>query len=133
MERTFVEHMIQTDDGVYSATKAGYANPAIAAWKLQQRPAIRKDILDGQQIVIDTEILPLAVARHKQLLTSEKTGEGALVKAIDLAYKRSLGVALDTADTKELHEMTADELAHLIVLAKARTIDVEPAEPNVFD
>lgn len=129
-----------TLDQGFAAKKAGISQPG--ASKALQRPAVQAEIVRIQTEALFSEILPLAVAVHRRLLTDPKVPAGAQVQAVKLAYDRTLG--MEGADkAKEPHEMTPDELARAInalervAADRARNVTpaqgLEPAESGVFD
>jgi hypothetical protein len=108
-ERAFVEHMANTGDQVYAASKAGYGTPRVRATELMGKPAVKAAVLQRADQILRDELLPLALATHKRLLTDKLTPAGAALGAVKLAYDRTLGVDEGKAD-KEPSEMTYDEL-----------------------
>lgn len=141
-ERAFVGHMARTGDAVYSASKAGLAAPEVAGYKLMGRPAVKSEVLRIHEDLLTNELLPLAYAAHKRLLTDKATPAGALNQAVKLAYDRTLGTQQDSSDAKEPSEMTYDELQASIASLKAEqaareegAIDVTPNPPGegLFD
>jgi hypothetical protein len=87
--------------------------------------------------VLANEILPEAAKRHLAVLRDPKVAGQTLNRAIELAFKYGFADQAATR-TKELHEMTADELAEAIALlertaaGRAKLIEHKPA-PSVFD
>ena len=142
-ERAFVGHMARTGDAVYSASKAGLAVPEAAGYKLMSRPAVKAAVIRETEEALVNEILPLALAKHKFLLTDKAIPAGAQLGAVKLAYDRTLGDQADAADAKEPSEMTYDELQASIASLKAEqaaredgAIDVTPSssgEPSSID
>ena len=136
-ERSFVNHMARTGDATYSAAKAGYGTPAVRGSQLMGKPAIKDAVLQAAQKVLRDELLPLALAAHKQLL-DKSTPHGARLGAVKLTYDRTLG-ADDAGASKEPSEMSYDELQESIGKlrqeADARAEgakDITP-DPGVFD
>lgn len=133
--------MARTNDQTYSATKAGYGHPAKRGSELMSKPAIRAAVIREAEDALQNEILPLALAKHKFLLTDKAIPAGAQLGAVKLAYDRTLGDQADAADAKEPSEMTYDELQASIASLKAEqaareegAIDVTPpSESSVFD
>ena len=80
-ERVFADAYAQTGDGTYAATKAGYRHPPQNAAKLLQRPAVAAAVTEQAQAVLENEILPLATAAHRRLLTDQRTPAGATISA----------------------------------------------------
>jgi hypothetical protein len=123
---------------VYAATKAGLSHPETQGTRLMSRPAIKNAVLAEAEKILRDELLPLALATHKRLLTDKATPAGAALGATKLAYDRTLGVDEGKAE-KEPSEMTYDELqASIDRLRQAQdamaesAVDVTP-DPGVFD
>lgn len=112
-ETVFVKVFAETGDKLAAAKAAGYSQPRTAASKALSRPGVQAEIAKRQQEILFSEILPLAVQVHKQILADDRTPAGARVQAVKLAYDRTFG-AQEGAQAKEPHEMTADELAKMI-------------------
>lgn len=140
-EQTFVSAMARTSDQTYAASKAGYGTPRVRGSELMSKPAIRAAVIREAEDALQNEILPLALAKHKFLLTAAGVPAGAQLGAVKLAYDRTLGDQADAADAKEPSEMTYDELQASIASLKAEqaareegAIDVTPtSESSVFD
>lgn len=98
-----------------------------------QRPAVQAEIARQTQEKLFSDILPLAVAAHKRLLSDPRTPAGAVVQAVKLAYDRTLG-AEGAERAKEPHEMTPEELAQAIstlervAAERAKPVDVQPID-----
>lgn len=143
MEREFVKHFAATNDGRYAAQRAGYGSPSVRGAELAHKPdivaAARAKALED----LAGTILPLAVARHIEILKKAPIGQ-PLNQAIKLAYQYGIGDGA-SRPTKEPHEMTAEELAEAISTLKRAAadkakpvIDAEPApgagsSASVFD
>lgn len=108
-ERVFVHHMANTGDQVYAATKAGYGTPRVRATELMGKPAVKDAVLRRAEEILRDELLPLALATHKRLLTDKAVPAGAALGATKLAYDRTLGTDEGKAE-KEPSEMSYDEL-----------------------
>ena len=106
------------------------------------RPAVQAEIARQHEEMLFRDILPLAVAAHKRLLTDTRTPAGATVQAIKLAYDRTLG-AEGAGQSKEPHEMTPEELAQAIAALervafdRAKTVAPDQLDdgpdPGIFD
>lgn len=137
-EKRFIEAMARTGEAEYSATKAGYSRPEVMGSQImKQRPEIRARVLERASELLFTELLPLALDRHKMLLTANGVPAGAQLGAVKLAYDRTLGEQQEHVE-KEPSEMTYDELngsiARLEREARERAEaarDITP--PSVFD
>jgi hypothetical protein len=133
-ESTFVKAMARTNDQTYSATKAGYGAPAKRGSELMGKAAIRAAVIREAEEALNNEILPLALAKHKFLLTAAGVPAGAQLGAVKLAYDRTLGDQADATDAKEPSEMSYDELQASIAALRAEqaareegAIDVTPS------
>lgn len=140
-ERAFSEVFAGTMDAQYAAKAAGFSAPHSSGYKALQRPAIQAEIARIQQERLFSELLPLAVDAHIDLLTNKSTPAGARVQAVKLVYDRTLGEkAGEGGAGKEPHEMTADELANQLIKLRREAaeraspvIDVTPSPAGVFD
>ena len=94
-----------------AAMKTGLTASGVRA--IMRRPEVHAEIARQQQEMLFRDILPLAVAAHKRLLTDPRTPAGAVAQAVKLAYDRTLG-SDEGARSKEPHEMTPEELAEAI-------------------
>ena len=152
--RAAVKAFAETSDKEYAAFKAGYSPASSVIDKIIRRPDSQAEIARIQTARLFNELLPLAVSAHIDLLKPE-TPAGARAKAVDMAYKYTIGQT-GGPDDKDPASMTAEELAResarmraqvamLEGLAgdRARPIDdavveiVEPiedaSEPSIFD
>ena len=113
-QKAFIGHMARTHNKEYAATKAGYASPAIAGWKLMENPLIANAVRSECQKALEEKLGPAAVYNLAEIALDVKMPAGARVKASEILMKASgLGVQEGGAG-KELHEMTGDELRHEI-------------------
>jgi hypothetical protein len=137
-ERAFIHHMANTGDAVYAATKAGYNHPQTLGARIVAKPAVKAAVLHEAERILRDELLPLALATHKRLLTDKATPAGAALGATKLAYDRTLGTDDGKAE-KEPSEMSYDELQQSIErLRQAQDAMAEQArdvtpDPGVFD
>ena len=142
-ERAIAKAMAETNNVQYAAFAAGMSPVSGGAHKAVQRPAVQAEIARQQQELLFSEILPLALKVHKEILADPKAPAGARVQAVKLAYDRTLG-AEGAGQTKEPHEMTADEIAEAIAkleqvaadrarpVSASAIVDATPAEPELF-
>lgn len=112
-ERIFVDALAKTGDAHYAAAAAGYAHPDKMASAKSRDPAIIKAAREIAQIEISGDIVPLAIAAHRRLLSDPKTPASALNQAIATAYKYGLAASDGDVGDKDPAEMTASELATL--------------------
>lgn len=141
-ERGVAAEMANTGSPAFAATKTGLSLSGVR--QALARPAVQAEIARQHNEMLFRDILPLAVAAHKRLLSDPRTPAGATVQAVKLAYDRTLG-SEEGARSKEPHEMTPEELAEAIATlsriasdrarpvleGSASTIDEEP-EPSIF-
>jgi hypothetical protein len=133
--------MARTGDAVYAGTKAGLARPETGGAKMFARPAIKAAVVARAEEILRDELLPLALATHKRLLTDTNVPAGAQLGAAKLVYDRTLGVE-DSKAAKEPSEMSYDELqasiedlrrAQQAIESQAIDVTPEPADSTMFD
>lgn len=128
-ERTFAAAFAATGSTVEAAKKAGYSPTSGAATKALARPDVQAEVARAQMERLFSEVLPLAVQVHIDLLSSPTTPAGAKVQAVKLAYDRTLGV--EGADkAKQPHEMTPEELAKALAEAKLTAAALESVQAD---
>lgn len=110
-ERAISREMALTGSPAATATKLKLSGSGVRA--ALNRPAVQAEIARKHNEMLFNDILPLAVAAHKRLLSDPRTPAGATVQAVKLAYDRTLG-SEEGARSKEPHEMTPEELAEAI-------------------
>ena len=124
MESKFAAAYAATGDASYSGAKAGYALPHARASEALQRPAVQEEIRRIQVQRLFEEALPLAVTTLCKIMGDERQPAGARVQASKIALDRTLGDP-NTAESKQAHEMSPDELAKAIADAKLRAAALE--------
>jgi hypothetical protein len=107
---------------------AGYSNHVGGVLAIQT-PHVQAEIARIQTERLFSEVLPLAIQVHIDVLTNPATPAGARVAAIKLAYDRTLGGDA-TGNDKQPHEMTADELARAIDDARLRAAALESVKAD---
>lgn len=112
-ERTFMDRFAVTGDRGYSASKAGYAQPATSASKLLANTSVQAEIARIQTQRLFEEALPAAVSCLVSIVTSGQAPAGARVQAAKVILSQTLGVEGALAG-KEPHEMSGEELARAI-------------------
>ena len=140
-EIAFSAVFADTRSAQYAAREAGFSAPHSSGYKALQRPAVQAEIARIYTERMFNELLPLAVDAHIDLLTNKSTPAGARVQAVKLVYDKTIGGdAPGGANSKEPHEMTADELANQLIKLRREAseratpvIDVVPSTPGVFD
>lgn len=130
----FAQVYAETGNGTYAAVQAGYdKSPAARASQNLSTPKIQAEIARIQQAILYDEILPLATAAHKRILSDPKTPAGAVVQAVKLAYDRTLG-SDEAGATKQPHEMSPDELALAIAaLTRAAAEKAKDVEAVIIE
>jgi phage terminase small subunit len=136
-ERAFIDAMARTGDKAYAAHKAGYANEAMSGNRLMKNPVVRAEVVRQAEETLHNDLLPLALATHKLLLTDKATPAGARLGAVKLVYDRTMGSGEKDDAEKEPSDMTAGELQRSIAKLKAElegrpltARDITPAEPS---
>jgi hypothetical protein len=137
-ETLFVEAMAATGDIPYAMKKARYASMGAASDALA-RPEVQAAIVRRQEARLISEALPAAVATLLDVMQPGNPA-GARVQAAKIVIDRAMPQHED-GRTKELHELTPEELAAAIAsleaAAGAMAKDVSPgeaieAEPDPF-
>lgn len=126
-ERVFAGAYAASGDKALAARQAGLSTTSGAAHKALQRPAVQAEIARIQMERLFSEVLPLAVQVHLDILNDPRTPAGARVQAVKLAYDRTLG-SDEAGKGKDPHEMTPDELAKALADAKLRAAALEHAK-----
>lgn len=130
-ERNFARFFAESGDRVSSATRAGYKAPQPSSSRAMARPEVLAEIRRIQEQRLTKDLLPLAVGRLERILRDEKSTERGVIAAAKLVMDRVYG-AVDPAEGKQPHEMTAAELQTSIdALRQAATrlrADVPDAE-----
>ena len=136
-EIRIAEAMATSGLPAYAAQRAGSSVTNVS--RALQRPAVQAEIARQHNEILFRDILPLAIAAHKRILSDPRAPAGAVVQAVKLAYDRTLG-SEDGARPKEAHELTPDELAESIATLeriaadRARLVGADrPAELGIFD
>lgn len=133
-EKVFAQRYAVTGDATYAAEKAGYAYPAQAAHHNLAKPAVRAAIAKKNDEVLQNELVPMALACLMDVLAEknqEKYQVNARLKAADTVLKHARA-ANEAGETKELHEMTFEELQTAILAGNARLTALQ-AENNVIE
>ena len=125
-----------TGDKTYAATVAGYAMPAESAAQVLARPAVQESIKRRQMARLNNELLPLALDTIETIMRNDKATDSNKLTAAGLVMKYSVGQG-EGSETKEPHEMTADEIQQQIERLRAAAADrarpVIEAEPSSID
>jgi hypothetical protein len=126
-EKLMAEGYAMTGNKAFAAMHAGVSHGAGTVDKALARPAVQAEIARIQQERLFSEVLPLAVQVHLDVLADPRTPAGARVQAVKLAYDRTLGTD-EAGKSKDPHEMTPDELAKALADAKLRAAALEHAK-----
>ncbi len=94
------------------------------------RPGVRAEVQRVALDMLHNEILPLALATHKRLLSDANVPAGAQLGATKLAYDQTLG-ADDGKAEKEPAEMTYAELQDSIERLKRQQDAIADQARNV--
>lgn len=98
-----------------AATSAGYKSPASSANAMLKRSDVRQKInaIAHARNILE-ESAPLIASIHAARLTSGKTTNREFAQLSSIYYKTVGMMEERPADTKELHEMSTDELKAVI-------------------
>jgi hypothetical protein len=111
MERAFVANMARTNDAKYSAAQAGYKHPGTVGPRVAAIPAIQDATFAEVQRFLKNQGAAIGVYTLANIAVDENAPMGVRrAAASDLAKLSGVGVE-DQANGKELHEMSAAELA----------------------
>ena len=135
-EKAYSRAFAASGDKAISGMAARYARPLEAAERNMRKPAVLAEIAKEQTARLFNEALPAAVNCLVEIITNSKAPAGARVQASKVVMDRTLGEA-GAAQSKEPHEMSAEELAKAIDelerVASARAKPVEHGlEGDVF-
>lgn len=144
-EVAFSRAYAATGHKTFAAMSAGYAMPAEAAAQVLARPAVQESIKRQQIARLNNELLPLALDTISTILENEKATDSNKLTAAGLVMKYSVGQD-GAGETREPHEMSADELAQRIqalrreaaerakpvIDVEASSIDEDEPETGVF-
>jgi hypothetical protein len=114
MERAFAAKMDKTGDATYSAEKAGYAFPAVAASKLMRNPDVAEEVRRRARIRLQTEGAEVGVRVLLELAEDPKqkgSTRGAAAKALVQLSGLTGSQNLSEAD---LAEMPPDKIRELL-------------------
>lgn len=137
MQRTFIQVMAATGDQTYSAHKAGYADPTVQGSRLMARPAIKESVLDAQLQRIRTVGVVVATDALIDIAGDASLPPGARTQAATKLWDISLKDRENGGATKDLHEMSAGELAaerrRLEMLAAIAAREMAEREGQLID
>lgn len=138
-QRAFAKEYARTGDGVYSATKAGYAHPDVRSSEMLRHPVISASIKQQQARRLNDELLPKALDLLERVLEDESAKHSDRITAAKVVVTYTLG-AKESGQDKAPEDMSAAELAERMATLRARqaqlaegakVIDLEP-EGDVF-
>lgn len=122
-ETLFLSEYAKHGDRQRAERKAGLA--ANGGYHVLARPEIQKRIVQEQVARLTSDALPLAVGTLVEIMGNSKAPAAARVQASKVVIDRALPSGADGA-TKELHEMSPEEIAASI--AKLETMAIEKAK-----
>lgn len=108
-----------------AAVQAGYAHPHVAGSKQLTRPAVLAEVRKREEARLFNDLLPKAVSFLEHVL-DQGTNERNRIMAAKIVLDRTLG-APEASTDKDLHEMTADELAARRARLEAASSQIEQA------
>ena len=110
-ELAFSEAYVRLGDREAAEKAAGIA--PLSGYKVLKRPEVQREIVAMQTARLTAEALPIAVQTLINVMQSDKAPAAARVAAAKVVLDRTLG-ANGEGLTKEIHELTPDELAQAI-------------------
>ncbi len=131
-EQAFAVAYAELGNVAAAEKKAGIA--ATSGYHVLKRPEVQREIVAQQTARMTAEALPLAVQTLINVMQSDKAPAAARVQAAKVVLDRTLGTGED-GRTKEIHEMTPDELAQAIntMEAQAAALAKPVSVPNPYD
>ena len=131
-EQAFAVAYAELGNVAAAEKKAGIA--ATSGYHVLKRPEVQREIVAQQTARMTAEALPLAVQTLINVMGSDKAPAAARVQAAKVVLDRTLGTGED-GRTKEVHEMTPEELAQAIntMEAQAAALAKPIPAPNIFD
>lgn len=135
-ENRFIDEMVRTGDKTYSATKAGYAHPRSNGATIAAKDTIDAAIRTRSAARLHNVGVPAAIDVLIEIATDVKQSGANRVNAADKILKHAHAGG-EGGESKEPHEMTADELAkaieHLNQLKANRARPIVEHEPSTID
>lgn len=136
MEKRFVEATAQTGDPTYGAWAAGYAQPKLAAWRMQKSERVQSALRAATQKFLLEEAGELSVRTIVACCSEEAPWNIRVKAASKLADLANIAVTDEEAD-KRPSELTAGELGSMVnlirqQLAERRTLELT-ATPSAID
>jgi phage terminase small subunit len=128
-EGTFVRHMVQTNDPVEAARRAGYTQPSSRGGALMQRPAVVAQVQAAVAHRLQTEGAQVGVGTLIEIAGNKQAPTASRVMAARELVKLSGVAAGDDANDKPLHTLSRAEL--IDAAAKARDALAELDAPVI--
>ena len=132
-ERNFLRAYAEVEDRERAERKAG-VYPG-GGYRILARPEIQSQIIAHQSSRLLHDALPTAISTLISVMKNKKAPASARVQASKVVIDRAMPET-EGGKTKELHEMTAEEIAASIAslesAASAKATDVTPADEGVF-
>ena len=119
-EQAFLAAYIEHNDRAKAEKAAGLAPRS--GYAILNRPAVQAELQRRLRVEL-VDLGSLAVARIKHNLTSDKVPAAVGQKAAEFVIQE-LKAAGELGAMKDLHELTADELAQAIALLDARKAEL---------
>ena len=137
MQRAFIKVMAETGNQTYAAHKAGYSNPETDGSRLMAKPQVKESVLDAQLQRIRTEGVVVATDALIDIAGDASLPPGARTQAATKLWDISLKDRENGGATKDLHEMSAGELAaerrRLEMLAAIAAREMAEREGQLID
>lgn len=124
-QETFVAAYAETHSPAFAAAQAGYAHPQVAGYAQLNRPAVLAEVRKREEARLFNDLLPKAVTFLEHVL-DKGANERNRIMAAKIVLDRTLGAPEASVD-KDLHEMTADELAARRARLEAASSQIEQA------
>lgn len=138
-EALFIGYLASTDDPTYAAKMARYSQAQAQGWQKSHNPAIIEATRKAQIKRLNSDLLPKSLDLLEKVLGDDKEATRNRLTAAQTVLKYSLGQS-DSAESKEPHEMTPQELQDRIdslrraMADKAKPIiDSKASETSVFE
>lgn len=116
-EAAFIAAYVESNDREKAEKAAGLMPKS--GYAVLARPEIQAQIRAQQLARLTAEALPMAVSTVIEIMQSSKSPAAARVQAAKLVIDRAMPAG-ESGQTKELHELTPDELAHAIATLEAQ-------------
>ena len=131
IERKFIESYARHNDRARAERDSGV--PQYGGYQILARPEIQRRIIAEQTARLSCEALPVAIATLIEIMQNKKAPAAARVQAAKVTLDRAMPQT-DGGQHKEIHEMTAEEIAQAINTLEAQAAAAaKPVGGNVLD